>query len=276
MAIASWTRAAAAAALSAVLSLAAAAPQTFGSRQLEIPEPTGFAPASTQAPQLFELSTSFVPDSNRLAEFYVLPQDAQALLAGKIAVLPRYFQLQVPRAMDGKPISLAEFRSNSTDIERALEASMKQAQAQAGDLLEKANASVKQKVGTDPGVSVSDIGYHGIFRREDWGIFFTMSSKVGATNLPTDRMFCAGALAVLNHQVVYFYTYSLERTPADRDWAQRSLSAWVDATRVANPDDPAQQPTGGGNNFWTRTLIFALLGGVIGALYGRWRKNRGA
>lgn len=273
MSIASGKRVAAVA-LSAFVSLAAAAPLNFGTRTLQVPEPSGYLPASVKAPQLFELSTSFVPDTNRLAEFYVTETDSQNLLAGKIALLPRYFQLQVPRAMDGKTISQTEFTANTKDIERALEASMQQAKSTADDLMTKANASVKEKVGTDPGVSVSDIGYHGMFRREEWGLFFTMSSKVGATGLPTDRMFCAGALALINHQLIYFYTYSLERTAADREWAKQSLSAWVDATRAANPDDAAVAPSSGSNNLLLRVLLFAVLGGIVGVIYGRWRKRR--
>ncbi len=271
-------RAACAAVLSAFVSLAAAAPHTFGSRTLQIPSPDGYDATSTQTPKLFELGAAFTPATNRLAEFYVTKADAESLLAGTIDALPRYFQLQVPRSFDGKPLSVAEFRANSKTIESTLESEIKQAGDQTKDLLKQANANVEQKFGNDPGVSVSDVGYHGVFRREDWGLFFTMSSQVAATDLPANRIFCAGAVALIDHQLVYFYSYAVERTPADRDWARRTLSAWVDATRLANPDDAAVEAaavaSSSGGNFWVRTLIFAVFGGLIGVLYGNWRRRR--
>lgn len=278
MKISHWACAACAVVLSAAATLTAAAPYTFGPRTLHIPPPDGYDPASVAKPQLFELGAAFTPATNRLAEFFVANADAEALLSSKIDALPRYFQVQVPRSLDGKPLSVAEFRANSKTIESSLEEAMKQAGDQAKDLLKQANANVEQKFGTDPGVSVSDVGYHGVFRREDWGLFFTMSSQVAAAESASSRMFCAGAVALIDHQLVYFYSYSLERTPADRDWAKRTLNAWVDAVRLANPDDAAVEATAAasssGGNFWVRTLVFAVFGGLIGVLYGNWRKRR--
>ncbi len=278
MKFARWARAACAVVLSAAATLAAAAPYTFGPRTLNIPQPDGYDPASIAKPQLFELGAAFTPATNRLAEFFVASADAEALLSGKIDALPRYFQLQVPRSLDGKPLSVAEFRANSKTIESSLEEAMKQAGNQAKELFKQANANVEQKFGKDPGVSISDVGYHGVFRREDWGLFFTMSSQVAAADSASSRMFCAGAVALIDHQLVYFYSYSAERTPADRDWAKRTLNAWVDAVRLANPDDAAVEATAAasssGSNFWVRTLVFAVFGGLIGVLYGNWRKRR--
>jgi hypothetical protein len=278
MKISRWARAACAVVLSAAATLTAAAPYTFGPRTLNIPQPDGYDPASVAKPQLFELGAAFTPATNRMAEFFVASADAEALLSGKIDALPRYFQVQVPRSLDGKPLSAAEFRANSKTIESSLEEAMKQAGTQAKDLLKQANANVEQKFGADPGVSISDVGYHGVFRREDWGLFFTMSSQVTAAESAGSRMFCAGAVALIDHQIVYFYAYSLERTPADREWAKRTLNAWVDAVRLANPDDAAVEATAtassSGSNFWVRTLAFAVFGGLIGVLYGNWRKRR--
>lgn len=271
-----WTRAVGAIALYAAAALAAAAPYAFGTRNLEIPQPEGYGPTSTGATKIFSLGSAFLPPSNRLVEFYVTPADSEALLAGRIDTLPRYYQLQVPRSLDGKPLSAAEFRGNAKTIETSLEAAMKNAGSQAGQLARDGNQRVQQQAGVDPGLSISDVGYHGVFRREDWGIFFSMSSTVGASGTNSDRIFCAGALALVGHQLVYFYTYALERTPADRDWARRSLSAWVDAARAANPDDAAVEAAAAPrhSNWLARTLGFAVLGGLIGAVYGGLRRRR--
>jgi hypothetical protein len=272
-----WIRAIGAMALSAMAALAGAAPLVFGSRSLEVPQPEGFLTGSTAYPPIFSASSAFLPPSNRLVEVYVTQADGDAMVAGKLQSLSRYFQLQVPRALEGKPLSVAEFGANAKTIETSLETAMKDAGSQAGQLTHDGNQRVQQQTGVDPGVKISDVGYHGIFRREDWGIFFSMSSAVSAAGSGSDRMFCAGALALVDHQLVYFYAYALERTPADRDWAKRALSAWVDATRAANPDDDALEASAAPrrNNWLVRVLVFAVLGGVIGVLYGRLRASRG-
>lgn len=271
-------RALCAIALSAVAALASATPLVFGSRTLEVPTPDGFLPASTAYPVIFSASSAFLAPTNRLAEAYVTQADGDAMAAGQLQSLSRYFQLQSPRALDGKPLSAAEFRANAKNIETTLETAMKDVGSQTGQLLRDGNQRVQQQTGVDPGVKISDIGYHGIFRREDWGIFFSMSSAVSAAGAAgSDRMFCAGAVALVDHQLVYFYAYALERSPADRDWARRALSAWVDATRAANPDDAALEASAAPrrSNWLVRVLVFAVLGGVIGVLYGRLRASRG-
>lgn len=271
-----WIRAIGVMALSAVAALASAAPLVFGSRHLEVPQPDGFNAGSTAYPALFSASGAFLPATNRLVEMYVTQADGDAMTAGTRQSLPRYFQLQAPRALDGKPLSAEEFRANAKSIETSLEAALKDVGSQAGQLTRDGNQRVQQQTGTDPNIQISDIGYHGIFRREDWGIFFSMSSAVSAGGAAGDRMFCAGAVALIDHQLVYFYAYALERTPADRDWAKRALSTWVDATRAANPDDAKLEAASAprSNNWLLRVVIFAVLGGVIGLLYGRLRAGR--
>lgn len=277
MGLSRWARAACAIALSAAAAIAGAAPYAFGSRSLEIPQPDGYSPTSTNSAQIFSLGSAFLPPTNRLVEFYVAPADGEAMLAGRLDTLPRYYQLQVPRSLDGKPLSAAEFSANAKTMESSLEAAMKNVGAQAGQIVREGNERVQKQAGVDPGVSIADVGYHGVFRREDWGIFFSMSSTVGATGSSSDRMFCAGALALIGHQLIYFYTYAIEHTPADRDWAKRSLSAWVDAARSANPDDATIEAAAAPrrNNWLVRVVGFAVLGGLISVIYGQMRRRRG-
>ncbi|MBL8297287.1 MAG: hypothetical protein JNN30_02965 [Rhodanobacteraceae bacterium] len=276
MARSRWICIVCAAVLCAMAALAGATPQTFGSRRLEIPQPDGYGPTSGSSAQIFNFGSAFLPPGNRLVEFYVVPADGEALLAGRLDKLPRYFQLNVPRSIDGKPVSTAEFRANAKTIESSVEAAMENRGARSDQIAREGNQRVQQRAGVDPGVSIDDIGYHGVFRREDWGIFFSMSSTVGATGTGSDRMFCAGAIALVDHQLLYFYTYAIERTPADRDWAKRALVAWVEAARAANPDDAAIEAAAAPQHVdpLVRILGLAIVGGLIGLVVAMIRRRR--
>jgi hypothetical protein len=72
----------------------------------------------------------------------------------------------------------------------------------------------------------------------------------------------------VDHQLLYLYAYADANDPQARAWAERSVSAWADATRAANPDDPgvesqARQRSGFD---WGRVVKRGLLFGLIGAL----------
>jgi hypothetical protein len=53
------------------------------------------------------------------------------------------------------------------------------------------------------------------------------------------RMMTANALVLVDHQLLYLYSYANDQLPDARGEAERSVSAWADAIRAANPDDPA-------------------------------------
>jgi hypothetical protein len=246
------------------ITLADAATQRFGARTLTIPDPDGFAALANDVPQYIQVAQAYLPATNRLIDAYASPADKQSIAAGRGAELKRYFQLQVPRRADGTPVSEADFQSASKEVESGLEAALKNSDQLASDLMKKGNSEVKKLTSTDPGVSISGVGYLGVFRREPWGIFFSIRSKVGATGSSTDKLVCSGALVLINFQLVYLYSYAMDRGESDRRWAEDSLSAWADAIRAANPNDPAvASTTGGGSN---RLIKNILLGAIIGGL----------
>jgi len=261
-------------AAAATTSAVPAAPTAFGTRTLEMPAPSGFVGVAASAPKFVEVSQAFLPAGNRLIEVYATEADRAALAAGNGSELVRYLQLQVPRAMEGKPVSQAEFSANAKNIETGLAQSLGNIGRQATDLAGKGNAQIRSRTGTDPGMAISDIGFHGLYRREDWGLFFTLSSNVSVAGMASDRLISAGAIVLINHQLVYFYAFSRERSAADAEWVKDTLSAWVDAVHAANPDDPALEKASRRGGFdWSRVLVFAAIGGLVGGLYKLFRPN---
>jgi len=259
--------------LALTCSVALAAPATFGTRTIEVPSPARYVPLATTVPKFIEIAQGFLPASNRLVEVYTVPADRDELVKGNAVSVSRQFQLQVPRSLEGHLVSQKEFSDAQGEMEGALKKSMGDASKQAADLSAAGTSNLKKSTGVDAGVSMSDIGYQGVYRKEDWGMFFTITTKVATrigTDNSSDTMVVAGALVLANHQLLYLYDYASLRSQADTDWAKDSLSTWADAIRAANPDDPAieaqaQRESSGGFSF-KRIGMMALFGGLIGLI----------
>lgn len=248
---------------------AIAAPQTFGARQLEIPEPQGFVALSAASPRFMEMAQAYLPPGNRLVEVYATPADRSVFAAGGGKDMQRYLQLQTLRKAEGKPISSADFKEESQEMESGLKQAFANIDSQAGELLNKGNAAFKEKEGVDPQIGASDFGYLGSYRSEPWGMFFSISTKIAA-GAEAHKMICSGALALINHQIVYLYAYSNFDQASDRIWAENAVSAWADAVHVANPDDPALEAQAErlGGFSWKGVGRGALIGGIVGGFVG--------
>lgn len=258
---------------------AAAEPVRFGARTLEIPAPAGMVAVSRELPKYLELSQAYLPADNRLVEIYHTPEDRAALLQGQDIGLTRYHQLQTLRSVDGKPLSATEFATGMGQMETAIESTLQHLDT--ASLTDAGNKALAEEAGEEVSLSIGETRYLGVFRREPWALFFTMTSQVavsGADGL-SGRMICAGSSALINHQIVFLYAYAPDTGPEARRWAESAVAAWADAVRAANPDEASVaadaesfgQPLGFaalGRN----ALIGALIGGLLGLFL--WLRRR--
>jgi len=208
-------------------------PLQFGARTLEIPKPQGFDALSPVSPNQLKLAQAYLPASNRLVEIYVLPESIWAIIAGKGPPMARYFQLQVIRDIDGASISENQFQEGVKEMEAEIEESMKLTQ-ELNAQLQKGNNTAERMTSTNPQVALSGMEYLGIYRREPWGLFFTM--KVHATAGGVDKTAVgSGAVILINQQPLLTYAYARFEAESDRQWTEQAASAWADAIRGANP-----------------------------------------
>jgi hypothetical protein len=238
----------------------------FGSRSLDIPNPEGFEPLAAVSPRYMQAAQAYLPATNRLVEAYAVPTDAKALAQGQPATLARYFQMQVPRKAEGVAVSAAEFADASKEVEGSFEQTLKNSQPLATQLTDQGNAEVKRLTASDPKIALSGIGYLGTFRREPWGLFFTIKSGLTAEDGTNQVIVCGGALVLVNYQLLFLYSYSRYHDESDRRWVEQATSAWADAARAANPDDPKVAATashGKGKN----VRMVELLGAIFFALF---------
>lgn len=253
-----------------VLGAAWAAPVAFGERTLEIPAPGGFVPSAAEVPQFLEVSQGYLPPENRLVEIYVTPDDKAAFVEQRTPLLARYLQLQAARALEGKAISAAGFADARAVMESELEKVLGDAAETAGQLTTRGNDTLQDVTGSEATLSVGGVRYLGAFRREDWGLFFTLESDVtvSGSNIEGDvggTVVSAGALVLANHQMLYLYAFANQADGA-RAWAQDAVSTWADAVRAANPDDPAVARAA--VDLSGHTTLFRNVGMAVGAVAG--------
>ena len=205
----------------------------FGSRSLHIPRPQGFEPISAVAPAFVQTLQAYNP--NRLAEIYVTPADAKIFSSGQTTDVARYFQLQVARQLDGVEISEEDFREFSKLAETRMRSIVEDNQEVINSQFERGNAKVKRMNSKDPQISVSGPRYLGIYRREPWGVFFTMKMNVAAGgDKEQTPIVLSGALVLANRQVMNLISYAVFLDASDRKWTEQTVSAWADAVHKAN------------------------------------------
>ena len=245
-------------------------PVAFGSRQLDIPAPQAFHATAKDIPTLLELSQAYLPEGNRLVEIYLDEADRAAFAEGRQPELGRYFQLQVMRSMEGKPLSNDEFAEAADSILSDVEASVKSFDTK--ELTDPGNKALSEKSGSDAALSIGEVRYHGAFRREPWGQFFTTSSQVAMSGPDgsSGRMFSVGGVVLANHQIMYLFAFSKDNGPDARALAESALSQWADAVHAANPDDPAvaAQADATASRLIRNVSRGVLIGAGCGALIG--------
>lgn len=230
------------AALAALATCAAlAAPYPVGDRTLQLPAPPGLVRISDSLPALMKTFESYAPAESRVVDAYLTAEDHAALSANALAPLQRYAQLAVHRASEVTPMSATGFRANLAVMERAVEQTMPTLADRTRAQTTRGNAEIERQYGVDVDARIGAVGYHGVHRREDWGLFFSTTMNVTTQVEPaSQRLFAASAMALVDNRFLIFNVYAEDEGHAHR-WALSTLDAWVDATRQANPDDPGRE-----------------------------------
>ena len=222
-------------ALLVVATLGNAASVNFGARTLEIPAPGQNKPVATSFPGVLEINSGYLPPANRLVDMYVTPDQVKEIGNAGHPALDHYFELQVPRTLEGIHIPAEQFAQGRPNIKAGLEKEFGKIQTDADGLARNGNQHLHEVTGNQSNVSMNSIGSIGIFREESWGVFFSMQSAVAITGHTPIPMIISGAIVWINGQVLYLYAVSQGTGKADIQWTQQSLNAWVNAIHAANP-----------------------------------------
>jgi hypothetical protein len=217
---------------------ALAEPIQFGARRVEVPAPEGYEPVAAEIPRFIESAQAYVPITNRVVEAYLTPADKAAALEGREPAMVRSFMLQSWRDSEGQIVSVAEFAEGMKPFEAQLAPFVASSSPEFDKLFEQGNEQMQRDTGKDGGLGLAEPRLLGVFRREPWGVFFTIAalaqSNVGGKVRQRLAISSCGVVLV-GGQIMYLYSATDAAAPDARAWAERSVSAWADAARAANP-----------------------------------------
>lgn len=268
-----------------------------GGRSITVPYPEGFVRGDGVNSAFDASVTSFIPPTQRLLAYFILPEDLQNLQSGGAGgAHRRSFTLQVMKSLENREVGERAFAGIRDQMKAELSKAPAHASAETKRMLEEGIASAKRKFGSgaDPGVNVIGNAFMGYFEDSPRALGFSMDLNTVEPD-PREgviirRTLTARLLSPVNGRLFDFNATFPYNTEADRTLAEKAVVVWRDAVVAANPsvvkiaaravEDPlpvgsnAKTPPGE-NGTWK--IAGALLGtGVVIALVIMLRKKRAA
>jgi hypothetical protein len=190
---------------------ASCAVYAFGNRSIEIPDPAGFAAASTVAPDYLAREQQAALPSHRLVEAYVTSEEFESPHQQDPPVWRRYGKVLVASANDGVPMGDAEFDA------------------------------LRARTRSDLEANAAPVLHIRILRDEPDGLLYVVSEDTissGAGESPRRTSFNAGAAMVrVDGQLLLLGVVSdgdAREGGEGEAWVRSALTNWVDAIRNAN------------------------------------------
>lgn len=211
-----------------------------GGITLLVPAPAGFERADGISPKWDTTVNSTVAASNRLLAFFMPTQDVAKLRAGSFPKLQRSLNIQILKSLETKHIDEKAFSQTRDEIRKGVDSAKAQVDAQLKQLAEKGNATLQNQLGVDAALKFGNTAVLGYFDDSPDSLGFTMAMKYqvqGAAN-EAPKSVVAAMVAPFNDRLFYLYANANYSGEADRQWAEKSVSAWRDAIRAANDSSP--------------------------------------
>lgn len=247
-----------------------------GGRKIAVPAPPGFVRSDGVNAMLDKAAAALLPASNRSLISFSTKEDVEILAKGEMPHSKRSFNIQIVRSIENREIGEKTFADVREEARRGLEAMRANLDAEVKKLVASGNLKLSKEAGAEVALSISDTAMLGFFDEAPSSLGFTMGMKIAAKsdgNTPPQRRLAAAVMTPVNGRLLNLYAYADYDSEADRQWAEKAVTAWRDAIRDANPK--VQGPSGGGFDF-SRILRSALIGGAIGGAIGlvRWLSKR--
>jgi len=238
-----------------------------GGRQILVPNPGDFVRSDGVNPDVDSAKAALLPPSNRSLISFATKEDVEKLRQGEAAQSKRSFNIQVVRSIESREIGEKTFAQLRDESRAEIEKARATMDAQVQKLVASGNKRLAGQFGADAALSVSDTAVLGFFDEAPSSLGFTMAMKVGVKSdggTPT-KLIAAAMMTPVNGRLLNLYAYAEYGSEADRQWAEKAVTAWRDAIRDANPK--VQGPSAGMFDFG-RVGRSALTGGIIGAAVG--------
>jgi hypothetical protein len=245
-----------------------AATVDVGGRLIVVPNPGDFVRSDGVNVVLDKASAALIPASNRSLISFSTKDYVDKLKQGEVPEPQRSFNIQVVRTIESREIGEKTFAGLRDEARAEIEKLRATLDAEVKKVMASGNRKLSGEFGPDIALTVSDTAVLGFFDQSPSSLGFTMAMKVGLKsggNTPPAKRLVASIMTPVNGRLLNLYAYSDYGSEADRQWAEKAVSAWRDAIRDANPK--VQGPTAGLFDFG-RVGRSALMGGIIGGAVG--------
>lgn len=247
------------------LTLASSAPGAVvdvGGREIQLPAPPDYERVDGRDPKIDQMRNDMLGGTNRyLARFEPVKDSPDAEKGRELSV-------QVMKSIEKREIGERTFEEMRGEMRKEFNAAMDQMIQKLGSQIQTSGQKAGETLGVDMALSASDMAVLGIFEDSQHSLGFTMAMKVKAEagdQASESRMVTAGIAVPVNGRLLYLYAVADFLADADRQWAEKAVSAWRDAVVAANPrvEGPSTSLFD-----WNSVGRSALIGGAIGGLVG--------
>jgi len=243
-----------------------------GGRPIKIPAPVGFARVDGLNAEEDRAVEALLSATNRyLARFD--PDKANSADEG------RTFNAQVMRKLETMEVGERTFEDVKEQTRTEMDELQKTIQKELEAKMVEAEKKHRDVTGADMALSVSDVAVLGYFDDAPGSFGFTMAmnvaAKVGGESAKAKGV-VAGMFVPVNGRLIFLYANATFNSAADRQWAERSVTAWRDAVQAVNPR--LQGPPGQKGLFdgVGRTAIIGAIAGAVGGLIAVLSKKKKA
>lgn len=211
----------------------------IGLKLLDLPVPAGFVEVLRDLPQMRLIGDRMTPPSNRLLALFMSQEDHQRARTGQAPGMQRYFMAQTLRQAEAAVVSDAEFAQVKDLLRQQYQSLLKEARAQAQDLLD----SATREIGRDAGIEslslmAGEMKGLEVFDERPGSISllaatrFVLQAEGRSEEVP---MAMAITTAVFKGKLLYFYAYAVAREPNALDWLRSATRDWLALAAASNP-----------------------------------------
>jgi len=233
-----------------------------GGREIQLPALPGYERVDGRDPKIDQMRDDMLGGTNRyLARFEPVKDSPDAEKGRELSV-------QVMKSIERREIGEKTFEELRGEMRREFNAAMDQMISKLGPQMQASGKKAGETLGVDMALSASDMAVLGVFEDSNHSLGFTMAMKVNAKvgdHASESRIITAGIAVPVNGRLLYLYAVADFLAEEDRQWAEKTVSAWRDVVVAANPrvEGPSTAMFD-----WYQVGRSAGIGAVIGGLAG--------
>lgn len=209
-----------------------------GGVTINVPAINGFQLPVGQGRSVSALVEPFIIPKNRLLTALLTNADMRLFVAGGTLKLDEYLVLQIPRSIENRAVSLAEFQPLRRGVRESQEAGQLRISPTVYRQLTEASRQMSDRSGSKITISITEPIPLGVFEDTERSIGMTLLSKVSATAHEArtdDLMLSSSVVTVVRGKLLYINGACTFNSMADVSRCNSYAKAWLSKLQAANP-----------------------------------------